>query len=151
VWKRTTGLVSQYTENTNNAQNLNAGPPVIIEFYNEDFNFANVIFAGTTFTFIDGGMHRLKFQCLVGGTGAKTAISFFLNGNYLYGGVTPQATDGSTFYQIEGLFSIEYIANINPADVLTVVGQQISGGPSFLQRNTVYNAPITTLSIEKLF
>lgn len=153
IWKRTTGLVSQYSENTFNAQNLNAGTPTNVIFYSEDFNFAGVIFGGggETFTLPTPGLYRFKFECMIEGVNSRTAISFFLNGNYLYGGLNPISSDGNTEVSVFGIYSIEYIANIAANDVLTVVGQQVYGSPAYLVRNTVYNAPFTRLTIERLF
>jgi len=153
IWKRTTGLVSQYSENTYNAQNLNAGTPTNVIFYSEDFNFASVIFGGggETFTLPIPGLYKFKFDGMVEGAGTRTAISFFLNGNYLYGGLTPVSFDGSTNVTVLGIYSIEYVTSIAANDVLTVVGQQVYGGPAYLVRNTVYNEPFTRLTIERLF
>lgn len=153
IWKRSTGLVSQYSENTNNAQNLNIGTPVSIVFDNENFNYADVNFGGggTTFAITVSGLYRLKLECMTEGSGARSAISFFLNGNYLYGGLTAISFDGSTNITINGIYSIECVTNIAAGDLLSVVGQQVYGSPLYLVRNSIYNAPFTKLIIERLF
>ncbi len=144
VWNRTTGLVSQYTDNSDGVQDL-AGTEVKVIFDTETFNFANVKFTGDEFEFNDEGLYGLSFQCLVSGATYQTAISFFINGRQVYGNIIdqPNSSDMSA--------SIEYVTQINRGDILTVVGEKISGGPTLLRFNPLYRTPVTQLIIERLF
>jgi hypothetical protein len=148
-WQRMTGLISQYSENTNNTVNLCTGSPVAITFDKENFNFADISFAGTTFTFTVSGLYRFLFQCSISNAGSRSSVGFYLNGIYIYGNAT--LIENSIGATIISQFSIEHTENANAGDVLTIVGEQISGNSVFLVRNPLNNAAISQLSIERLF
>lgn len=144
-WRRITGLISQYTDDSNDAQDMNGGSVVNISFNREVMNFANVKFTGSDFTFNDNGLYTVSFQALFSGAGVQSMISFFINGNQIYGNLTTQ-TDSTN-----SMFYMEYTFDARAGDVMTVSGEKINGGSNYLRYNPIYRTPVTQLTIERLF
>jgi hypothetical protein len=147
IWGRNTGLVSQYTDDTNDVQNI-CGAAVNIAFSREERNFADVKFVGDAFVFNVDGLYKSTFQCYAFSSSFfQSAISFFLNGNQIYGNfmtVYDATLTDDNFY-------MEYTADFRIGDTLTVVAEKVINGPAFLRRNPIYGTPITQLTIERLF
>jgi hypothetical protein len=145
LWSKMNGLVSLYTDSTDNVQDIAVSPPINISFNKEEFNFANIEFSSNdTFRFSNAGIYRILFQCLLSDSSAQSMVSFYINGAQLYGNMS--VTGNSTFVP----YILEYDFIARPGDVLNIVGEKYNGGPNYLKNNPIYSNSTTMLSIVKL-
>lgn len=145
-WKQVNGLVSQYVDSTDNVQDL-ATSVHPITFDTELFNYANITFTtNDTFTFNESGIYQLSFQGLLSDSTNIVMVSFQLNGSQIYGNVNgtgPVSTNPAPII-------VQYTLPITQGDIIQVLGEKASGGPSYLKNNSLYTNPITQFTITKL-
>lgn len=131
-----------FVDSTDSSQDMNTSP-VAINFDTVVYNDINLSFGGTTFTFNEGKYYQINFECLLSNSDAQTMISFRLNGNMVYGNLStfiPGINNPVPFYS-------SYILQINPGDMLEVVGEKYNSGPNYLLKNPIYGIPVTKLEI----
>jgi hypothetical protein len=130
-----------FVDSTDMTQDLNTAPPLSIGFDTIVYNNIDLVFDGKSFTFNTKALYSASFECMLSNSDAQSMISFFINGNPVYGNLSMLLPSGNP------IFYSSYILDINPGDVLEIVGQKYNGGPSFLMRNPIYQIPVTKLEI----
>lgn len=145
VWKKINGLLARYTDSTNSEQNV-CGDPLAISFNTEVFNTLNIEYSKSAFRFALAGYYLISFQCLLSNSDSQCLITFFINNRPYYGNYSTYIPGSSNPVS----FIMNTMVPINDGDVLTVVGEKINGGPSFLLYNTVSDITATQLLIKKL-
>lgn len=146
VWKKIIGLVSKYTDNTDNVQDLSQSPAVPINFSTQDYDNNELVFNGDSFIFKNVGYYYVEFECLLSNSSAQNMISFAVNGTVIYGNFTPLITSSSS--NVPFIMSTTLFLNEN--DELRILGEKYDNNPNYLRTNPLYGVPVTQLFVQRL-